>query len=290
MKTLIVIGGSASPKLSARVSRLLRCRLVRPELKRFPDGELYVRIKADLRRRHVVVVQSTPAPQNDNLMELLLLLHTSSELGARKITAVVPYLAYARQDKRFKPGEAVSLRTVARLVESAGADELITVDIHEEHSLDDFTIPARNLTAMPLLGQYLKRLRLKRPVVIGGDQGSEPRAKMVAQPLGAPYDYLVKHRITPTRVVTKPKKLDVRGHEAIIADDIISTGGTVIEAARILKRQGAARIYAVCTHGVFAHNALKRLQRAGITVVSTDTIEGPTSRVSVAPLVAQALA
>lgn len=290
MKTLIVIGGSASSKLSARVSRLLRCRLVRPELKRFPDGELYVRIKADLRRRHVVVVQSTPAPQNDNLMELLLLLHTSSELGARKITAVVPYLAYARQDKRFKPGEAVSLRTVARLVESAGADELITVDIHEEHSLDDFTIPARNLTAMPLLGQYLKRLRLKRPVVIGGDQGSEPRAKMVAQPLGAPYDYLVKHRITPTRVVTKPKKLDARGHEAIIADDIISTGGTVIEAARILKRQGAARIYAVCTHGVFAHNALKRLQRAGITVISTDTIEGPTSRVSVAPLVAQALA
>lgn len=286
---MIIVGGSASRNLSVRLARALGGKLVRSEVERFPDGELHVRLKGRVRNQHVVVVQSTCSPQNDNLIELFLLLDTSRDLGAKRITAVVPYLAYARQDKRFKSGEAISLHTMGKLIEAAGGDELITVDIHEPKGLQNFPIPTRNLTAMPLLGQHLRKLRLKNPVMIGGDQGSEVRAKLAAEPLGAPHDYLVKHRISPTRVETRPKRLDVRGHEAVIVDDIISTGGTVIEAARIMRQQGASKIYAVCTHGVFAANALRRLRKAGIRVIATDTIEGPASQVSVAPLVAQAL-
>jgi ribose-phosphate pyrophosphokinase len=286
---MIVVGGSASAKLASRVARLARCERLRVETKRFPDGELYVR----LGRRHisgcVAVIQSTGPPQDTNLMELLLLLDAVRDLGASRVTAVVPYLAYSRQDKRFKPGEAVSLRTVAKLIASAGADELVTLDIHEEHSLRDFSIPVRHLTAMHLLGEHLARRKLRDPVVIGADQGSEGRARAVAEPLGAPHDYLVKRRVTPTRVLTEPKEIDVRGRDVVIADDIISTGGTILEAARILRRRGARRVLAVCTHGVFAGGALGRLRRSGIRVVATDTIEGPASSVSVAPLIADAI-
>jgi len=286
---LRVIAGSASQKLSTRLAKTLGCKLVKSEVKRFPDGELYVRLRGEVRNQHVVVVQSTCTPQDGNLMELFFILNTARDLGAKKITAVVPYLAYARQDKRFKPGEAVSLQTVARLLKAAGADRVITLDIHEEHSLRDFPVPAVNLTAMPLLGEYLKKLKLNCPIVVGGDQGSEIRAKLVAEKLGSSYDYLVKRRVSPTKVITKPKKLDMRGHDAVIVDDIISTGGTIIEAAKILRREGARKIYAACTHGVFSGNALQKLKKAKIQVIATDTIEGPASLVSVASLIARAL-
>jgi ribose-phosphate pyrophosphokinase len=287
---MMIIAGSASPRLSARLAKELKCRLVKPEVRRFPDGELYIRLPEETRREHAVVVQTTCNPQDENLMELFFLLDALKDLGARKITAVVPYLAYARQDKRFKPGEAVTLKTVVKLLPEAGAEELITLDIHEQRRIHDFPIPTKNLTAMPVLGKYLRRVGLRKPLIIGGDEGSEERAKLVAKELGAPYDYLVKRRVSPTKVVVVPKSLDARGHDAVIIDDIISTGGTILKAARVLKRQGALRIYAACTHGVFAEEVLQRLREGGIRrVITTDTIESSASVVSVAPLIAREL-
>ncbi|MDI6643344.1 MAG: ribose-phosphate diphosphokinase [Candidatus Hodarchaeaceae archaeon] len=287
---MIVVSGSASPKLSARVAKQFKCQLVRPELWRFPDSEFYLRIGAELKGEHAVVVQSTCSPQNDNLVELCFLLDAVRDLGARRVTAVVPYLAYARQDKRFKPGEAISLRTVSKLISNAGADEFITVDIHEEETVRNFSIPAYNLTAMPLLSQYLSRLKLKDPAILGADQGAAERAKRVALELGAEHDYLEKRRISPEKVVTQPKRLDVAKRDVVIVDDIISTGGTIVEAAKILRRQGARNIYAACTHPVLAGKALQRLRAAGVKrVIATDTIEHKVSVVSVAPLIAKAI-
>lgn len=287
---LMIIQGSASPKLSGRIAKELGAHLSKPELKRFPDGELYVRLTEEPRGREAVVVQSLRPPQDENLFELLLLLDTARDLGAKKVVAVIPYFCYARQDRRFKPGEAISLKTIIKLIEETSPDEIITVDIHEDPSLNYFSVPVKNLTAMPLLGKYLSGIDLKNPVMIGGDQGSEKRAEMVAMELGVDHDYLVKERITPTTVVMRPKRLDVSGRDVIIVDDIISTGSTVVEAAKVLRRQGAKRVYAACTHPVLVGNAIEKLRKAGVEkIIATDTIEREVSLVTVAPLIAKAL-
>ena len=287
---MIVIAGSASPKLAARVAEALECPLTKPELKRFPDGELYVRVGADLEGEHAVIVQSTRYPQNDNLIELSLLLDATKDLGAKRVTAVVPYLAYSRQDKRFKPGEAISIRTVCKLLERAGADDFFTVDLHQDEIIRNFSIPAHNLTAMPLLGRYIAGLELRDPIILGADQGSLERARRVAAESVADYDYLEKKRITSKRVVIRPKRLEVSKRDIVVIDDIISTGGTIIEAAKMLKRQGARKIISACTHGVFAGNALQKILAAKVKqVIATDTIESRASVVSSAPVIVDAI-
>jgi len=287
---MLVVAGSASRNLSERVATELGCELVRPELKRFPDGELYVRIPRELEGEEVAVIQSTCQPQNDNFMELFFLLHAAKDLGAERVSAVVPYLGYARQDKRFEPGEAVSARTVQALLEGTGADEFITVDIHSDKTMESFEIPARNLTAMSLVGEYLRRFELKNPVILAPDQGALHHAECVGSELQADFDYLVKHRETPTKVKMEPKKLDVGGRDVVLVDDIISTGGTIAEASKILKKQGAGKIYVACTHAVLVGDALEKVRRAGAEeVFATDTIEREISKITVAPLIADAL-
>lgn len=287
---MIIIAGSASPKLSAEVAGLLGSELVNAEIRHFPDGEIYARIDADLRRKPVAIIQSTCPPQNDNLIELLLLLDTAKVLGAKRTVAVVPYLAYSRQDKRFNSGEAISLRTVSKLISQSGAEELITVDIHQEETLGNFSIPAFNQTAMPLLGRYLKELNLKNPIFIGADQGSIKRATLVALELGAEHYHLEKHRITPENVIVYPKNLSVQGRDIVMVDDIVSTGGTIIGAAKMLQEQGARDVYVACAHPVLAGNAMQKLKDAGIKqIIATNTIEKDVSVVSVAPLIAEML-
>ncbi|MEM2877983.1 MAG: ribose-phosphate diphosphokinase [Candidatus Hadarchaeales archaeon] len=285
-----VVSGSASPLLSARLSKKLCCRIIRPEVKRFPDGELYVRIVERVDGEKAVVVQSTAAPQDENLMELLFITDLLRDMGAKEIIAVVPYLAYARQDRRFRPGEALSVKTVCRLIEGAGADGFITVDIHHRETLSHFSIRAIDLTAARAIGEHLKRMRLKRPIVLGADRGAEERARIAALEMGADYSHVEKRRISPEKVEVSPVSFDVRGRDIILLDDIISTGGTIAESSKSLRRMGARAVYAACTHPVLSGNALVRMKRAGVKdVISTDTIEREVSRVSVSGLIAEAL-
>jgi len=287
---LIIIAGTASPKLAARVATQLRCPLLNPEIKRFPDGELYVRLDAKLEGKHVVIVQSTSQPQNDNLIELFLMLDAAKDLGAQHVTAVVPYLTSPRQDKRFKPEEATSVHTICKLIEHAGADDFLTLDMRNDETMQNFSIPTCNLTAMPLLGQYLAKLKLQDPVILGVNQESLERVRMVAAELKADYDYLEKRRMNPKKIAIQPKHLEVAERDVVLVDDIISTGGTIIEATRILRRQHARKIYAACAHPVLAEDALQKILKVGVrAVIATDTIEHRTSVVSVAPIIAGAI-
>ncbi len=287
---MIVIAGSASPKLSAEVAGMLGAELINAEIKHFPDGEIYARIDADLRKKTVAIIQSTCRPQNDNMIELLLLLDTAKILGAKWVMAVVPYLAYSRQDKRFNPGEAISLRTICNLISQSGADEVITVDVHQEETLGNFSIPAFNQTAMPLIGRYLNELGLNKPIIIGADQGSIKRAALVALELGAEHYNLEKRRVSPENVIVYPKNLNVKNRDIVMVDDIVSTGGTIIGATKMLREQGARDVYVACAHPVLSGNAMQRLEDAGIKkVIATNTIEKDVSVVSVAPLIAEML-
>lgn len=291
---MLIVAGSASLRLAERVAKQLKCGLTKPELRRFPDGELYVRIPEGVRGKNVVVIQSTCHSPNENYMELFLLLDAARDMGAEKVTAVIPYLAYARQDKRFEEGEAVSLQTVAKLIESVGTDEVCVVDMHA-HRVEKlskiFSIPARDLTAAPLLGKEIaENYHLKDPVVIGPDEEAQQWARAAGKAVGADWDFMMKKRLGPEEVEIKPRKLEVRGRDVIVIDDIISTGGTMIEAIKILKKHGARKVYAACTHGVLVGDALKKMRKAGAReVFATDTIESEISKVSVAPLIADAL-
>ncbi|KXB03355.1 hypothetical protein AKJ47_02405 [candidate division MSBL1 archaeon SCGC-AAA261G05] len=289
----MIVGGSASRDLAERISKELDCEFAPVERERFPDGELYVRIPEEIEGEEVAVIQSTCYPPNENYMELFLLLDAAKGLGAEKVSAVIPYFAYARQDARFKPGEAISLKTVAKLIESAGADEVYTIDLHAhriESTPDVFNIPAQNLTAAPLLAQYAsEEFQLEDPVVMGPDGEAKQWAENAGKAIGADWDFMVKERLGPEKVEITPRELDVEGRDVLVIDDIISTGGTMVEAIQILKEHAVKNIYAACTHPVLGTNALEKIKMAGAEeVVGTDTIPSKVSVVSVAPIIAKA--
>ena len=296
---MLVYGGSASNELANKISKELDQEPGRIEVKKFPDGEKYIRIHDQVKDQPVTVVQSLYHTPDEKIFETLLLVDTLRDLGARTITVVAPYLAYARQDARFYPGEAVTSLSVARLLESAGATRFLTVDCHL-HRMGDvskvFKIPAQNLSAMPLLGKYaLEKLRPKNPVVIAPDEEAEQWALIVAKILDAEHVAFKKIRVrkegeTISKVAVDTGDVDLKGRDAVFADDIISTGGTIAAGAKACKKKGAKRIFALCTHPVLADDALKRVKAAGVLkIIGTDTIPSPVSKVSVAPVIAQAL-
>ncbi len=283
----IVLGGRANPQLSAALAKELGCPLATTELRTFPDGEVYARITSDVQDKHVICVQST-AP-NDHLVELLLLQDAAHEAGAAKVTTVVPYFAYARQDQVFHPGEAISARAVARAIYST-ANHLILIDPHKDHVLDFFQGTSEGITAIGQLAAQLEAWGTD--CVLAPDKGARARAAATADILGVPHDHLEKTRIDATTVDIKPKDLDVKGKAVAIVDDMIASGSTMLEAAKQLKANGATAVYAACTHGVFTEGAIERLLADGIDkVLCTDTIEGAACDVvSAAPAIAAALA
>ena len=293
-RKMIVLGGSASIDLAGKVAKTLNAKHGELEIKRFPDGEKYVRILDDVKDQNVVAVQSLYRNPDEYIMELLLLVDALRDLGASSITGVVPYLAYARQDARFKPGEAVSSLTIAKLFETVGMTSFMTVDTHL-HRLEDvskvFHIPAHNLSAMPLLGKYAQEnLNPKKPVVVGPDEEAEPWAAMVAKELDAEHTVFHKKRVSSTKVEIDTGDVEFEGRDVVFADDIISTGGTIAESARACTKKGAKRIFALCTHPVLAEGALERMKNAGVRrVIGTDTIPSNVSKVTVAPVIAEGI-
>lgn len=286
---VLVVAGPASRGLSRKLAAELAAELVEAEAKVFPDGESYIRIARPIGGEDVIVVQSCYPPQDKHLIELLLLVNAASDLGARSVIAASPYLAYARQDKRFLEGEAISGRMVLRLIAAAGARGVVTVDVHSEDLLRASDVPAINVSAAPLLASYLASLGLRTPFVLSPDRRRLREAEAVAKALGGDYGCLEKTRDRVTgEVRTEARELPVSGRDVVIVDDIISTGGTVANAASIVKSQGARRVVAACTHPILVSGALERMYRAGVDeVVGTDSVEGKFSKVSVAPAVAE---
>lgn len=288
---MIVIGGSSSEGLASKVAVELGSKLGGLELRRFPDGERYLRVLDNVNGENVVVIQSIHHTPDELLFEFLLLVDTLKDLGAKKVIAFIPYFAYARQDERFKTGEALSFTTVAKLIDTVGTDEVFTIDMHQHRVLDSskvFRMKSHNISAMPLLADYVKKTgTAHKPLVIGPDAEAEQWAKLAAERLETDYDVFEKKRLGDERVEVRPRKANAKGREVLIVDDIISTGGTIVEASKILLSQGASKVYVACTHPILASGALEKILKAGVkSVVGTDTVPSPVSLVSVAPLIA----
>ncbi len=273
-----VVAGNASPMLALRIAKTLNLRLAKTTFKKFPDGEIYVKVE-DFDDTNVVV-QSLNC--NEDVVSLMLLFDALSDT---EVVAVVPYMGYARQDKAFEDGEAISIRAIARLLESY-ASKVVTVNIHSKDAASHFS-KLIDLDAMPIIGNYFKEQDV---VMLSPDFGSYERVKVAAKAANCEFDYLEKRRIDAETVEIAPKNLDVEGKDVLIVDDIISTGGTIVEATKILLKNGAKSVKAACVHAVLANYALNKLYNAGITeVIATDTVERVVSKISVAGLIADRL-
>jgi ribose-phosphate pyrophosphokinase len=290
---LIVVPGSSNGALAYRVARSAGVRLAKVDYRRFPDGEKYVRILDDVKGEEVVLVQSAAFSPDEYLMEAFLAMDALRDLGAKGLTVVLSYFPYARQDEMFKPGEAVSLVTVSKLIKSAGADRLVTIDVHRHRVLDMRSvvgIPYVDSSAMPFLARYAIESGLvekERVVVIGPDAEAEQWAALAAREIGAEHSSLVKTRLGDRDVKVRINgNVEVRGRDVLLVDDIISTGGTIREAARLLMELGARKIVVGATHALLVEGALAKILEEGVEeVFSSDTIPNPTSRVSAAPAV-----
>ncbi|MFB0543966.1 MAG: ribose-phosphate diphosphokinase, partial [Candidatus Bathyarchaeia archaeon] len=261
------------------------------EHKIFPDGENYLRLRGSVKEEEAIIVQTTSPPQDRHLLQLFLMARTAKDYGAERVVAVVPYLAYARQDKRFLEGEALSIDVVTRLIEASGVDALLTVDVHSSIILERFKIPAKSLSAIPLVAEYLRPRGFDRAFSLSPDKGAMDLSRMGGKVLGGRYDSLEKIRDRRTgEVRIAEKALPVEGRDVVVFDDIISTGGTMALAVGLAKRCGARRVVAACTHPLLLGSAVERILGAGADeIVGTDSVPGPYSPVSVAPLIVDAL-
>jgi ribose-phosphate pyrophosphokinase len=286
-----VVLGPASKGLGEKTAELAGLETVDVVYKAFPDGESYVRLEGSVQDEHVVIVQTTCAPQDSRIMQLAFLAGAAKRNGACKVTAVVPYLGYARQDKMFLQGEGVSVETVAFMLKAAGVDALVTVNIHAESALEKFPFPARTLSAIPLLAEYFVEKGCRKAFALAPDKGAMYIAEQARAVLGGGAGHLVKRRDRYTGQTSQTGEgLDVKGQTVVIFDDIISTGGTIVGAAKILRELGASRVFAACVHPVLVGDAERRILDAGVEeVVGTDSVPSPVGKVSLAPLIAEAL-
>jgi len=276
----MLVKGPASPLLCNKLANKTDVETVKVKTKVFPDGERYVKLDEDVEGKSCAVVQTTYPTQH--LLELFMIQNALKENGAGSIRIVVPYYSYGRQDKIFEKGEAVSAKAFARRIE-VEADEFYSIDLHSEEIVDFFDIPAENISAMTRLAEY--SMKEKKPdLLIAPDEGAKNMVKDAALSVGLEWDYLEKTRIDANTVKIKPKSIDVKDKSIVILDDIISTGGTMTEAARQLKESGAEEVHAGCTHGLFAGDAKERLGSVCDSFFCTDTIEQERSEVSVSPL------
>ena len=289
---LIIVPGPLSPELGRKIADLLGAEAVSVEFKRFPDGESYLRFDDDLEGEDVVIVQTTGPPQNENLIQLFLMADNAKDLGARTITAVIPYFAYARQDKRFRPGEVFSLKTVMRLLEACGVDRIITVNSHNPEILRTFRIPVEDLSAVGLIAEHFKNQGFDGAFSLSLGKKALDMAKQASSVLRGGYGCVQTQRDWLTgRVMIERKPLPVKDRDVVIFDDIISSGGTMVEAVKWVGGQGARRVYAACVHPLLRGDAEERILKSGAEgIVGTDCVPSSVSVVSVAPLIARALA
>ncbi len=273
-KQLKLISGNSNLSFAEEVAKYLHVPLSDTLVTKFSDGEIRVQIKENVRGADVFVIQSlTPPNINDNIMELLLILDALKRSSTHRITAVIPYFAYARQDRKDKPRVPISAKLLADIIQKAGANRVLTVDLHSAQIQGFFDCPVDNLYALPVILDYLKGKNLEDIVVVSPDAGGVVRARYLANKLNAGLAIIYKRRPEPNVVETLDVIGDIEGKNAIIIDDIIDTAGTIVAAADMLKDKGAKSIIATCTHPVFSGPALDRLKGSCIEeVIVTNTI------------------
>jgi len=286
-----IVPGPASRELGGRVASLVKAESVAVVTRTFTDGESYIRLDGEFNGENAVIVQSTGPPQDTNLMVLSLMASAAKRNGAAKTIAVVPYLAYARQDKVFLKGETISIETVARMLGAIGVDELLTVNVHEKAALTRLPFPARSVSAIPLLAEHFVQRGFGRAFALAPDKGAMYIADEAKAVLGGESDHLDKLRDRYTgQVRTEKKSLNVEGETCIVFDDVITAGDTIANAARILKDNGAKRIFAACVHPLLVGDAEKRILDAGVEeIVGTDSVSSRVSKVTLAPLISREL-
>ena len=290
MVKFTVIGGGASKDLAKRLARKLKAVYIETETKIFPDGESKITLRKIPKKSVILVVQSTYPPVDTNLLQALSIISQVRKISSRTF-AIIPYMGYARQDKQFLSGEVITMSVVAKMLQSAGAKKVIVVDIHSNTALNHFNIPTENISAVPELANYFKKLNLKNPLVVSPDMGGSSRSKKFASLLKTDFIVLKKHRDRKTgRVSIQTAKADVQGKDLILVDDIISTGGSIIKAAQFLKKQKCKRVFVACTHGLLVEGAEKKIRKAGVSrIISTNTIPGNTSKVDVSGILAKSV-
>ncbi len=270
-----ILSGTSNLKLSKEISKLLKLKLVNTNIKRFSDGEIYIEINENIRGNSVFVIQSTSNPANDNLMELLLCIDALRRSSAKNITAVIPYYGYARQDRKVVPRTSISAKVVANLITNAGASRVVTVDLHAGQIQGFFDMPVDNLFTTPLFARYIKRkLKNKKLICVSPDVGGVQRTRGLATKIKADLAIIDKRRPKPGKSKVMNIIGNVRGKTCIIVDDIIDSGGTIINAVEALKKNGAIDVYVFITHAVLSGDAANKIKKSKIKkLVITDTID-----------------
>ena len=291
LSKLSVIAGKSSEDVARKLSRKIKANFVKSQIRVFADGESKITLSGKISKRKSIVVQSIYPPVDTNLIQALSLISKAKEISS-EVIAVIPYMGYARQDREFLPGEIVTMKVLGKLFKGAGASKIIAVDIHSMVGFKHFSIKTKNVSAIPELVQYFKKLSLKNPLVVSPDQGGKERAKEFAKELGSEFLALEKKRDRKTgKVQIKTKNLDeVENRDLILVDDMISTGGSIVKATQFLKKQKCKKVYVACTHALLINDAEKRIRKAGVTkIISANTIPGKTSIVDISSTIAKAI-
>ena len=295
-----IIVGPASQILGVKIAYELGLSPISTEFKIFPDGENYLRINLEdeslIEGNEVIIIQSTgpsaSVNQNGRLIELTMMIDSVRRMGASKIVVIVPYLAYARQDKVFRPGECPFAKVLLRMINSLGIDEFFTVDIHEPSILKELNCQTINIDSMKILADYVKSLGAKNIVVVSPDKGAVERSRAFAKFFGEDTEvvYFEKQRDVKTGEIVMSGKIPLKNKDVVIADDIISTGGTMANAIKLSKESGANKIYAVATHALMLEHAKYRILTAGANyIIGTDSIDNELAKVSLAKTIADYL-
>lgn len=275
MRRIVLVSGTSNPHLSKKISEFLDVPLVNPQLRRFANGEIYCEIEKNVRGADVFVIQSTCTPVNESLMELLIIVDALKRASANSITAVVPHYGYSRQDRKSSPRTPITAKLVADMITVAGASRVVTMDLHAGQIQGFFNIPFDNIFASPVLLEWVqKNLDPKNLITVSPDAGGVERVRYYAKRMNADLALIDKRRTGPNVAEAMNVIGDVNGKDCIIIDDMIDTAGTLVQAAKALRKNGAKKIYAAATHPVFSDPAIQRIAECAEleAVIVTDTI------------------
>ena len=270
-----ILTGNSNKNLSHKISKYLKNKLVNSSIRKFSDGEIYIEINENIRGNSIFIIQSVSSPANDNLMELLLCIDALKRSSAKNITAVIPYFGYARQDRKVVPRTSISAKLVSNLITNSGADRVVTLDLHSGQIQGFFDIPVDNLFATPIFARQIKRkIKTKNMICVAPDVGGTARARALGKMLNVGLAIVDKRRPAPGKSVVMNVIGNVKDKTCIIVDDIIDSGGTIVNAAKILKQRGARDVHVYVSHGVLSGDAVEKIRKSQIkNLVITDTID-----------------